>query len=75
MTFVEFITGLGTIIGIFATALFASYRYLVQQMRTDRKFMEDRLTGVLAAYNESQLSNTKALTELITWLRTRNGNK
>ena len=48
---------------------------IVEQLRTDRKFMEDRLTGTLKDYNDATQANTRAQTELITWLKTKNGQR
>lgn len=61
------------IAGVLAVALFFFLRNLVQQMRQDRMFMEDRLTGVIKDYNEAIKAFTEAAVELITWLKTRNG--
>lgn len=51
-------------------------------LREDRKFMEDRLTNILKDYNEalkdtreSIRENTQVNTELITYLKAKNGNK
>ena len=82
MTIIEYIGSIGGIAGVLAFLMFMAYRYLVGQMRDDRKFMEDRLTGVIKDYNDAQkvgqevqLKNTQVLTELITWLKARNGHK
>ena len=68
------------IAALFAICMFLVYRRLVSQMRDDRKYMEDRLTGVITNYHEdskeqaeSKMKNTQVLTELITWLKARNG--
>jgi len=44
-----------------------------ERMREDRKFMEDRLTGLLESDQQSREAHTKVLTELITYLRHKNG--
>ena len=56
-------------------ALAAFIFLLVRQMRQDRKFMEDRLTKIIEADQESRKENTTVMTQLITWLKTKNGNK
>ena len=80
LSFIEYVGGVGGIAGIMAILIFFSYRYLVNQMREDRKFMEDRLSSIIKAYNDSCdkhqeaiVKNTQVLTELITWLKMRNG--
>lgn len=80
MGMIEYIGGIGGIAGVLAVLMFLTYKYLVAQMRQDRQFMEDRLTGIIKEYNSSQQSgqevtvkNTQVLTELITWLKARNG--
>lgn len=45
-----------------------------QQMREDRKFMEDRLTKLLEDDQKTRADHTTALTELITYLKLKNGN-
>jgi len=37
--------------------------------------MEDRLSKMIDAYNQASADNTRVLTELITWLRVKNGNR
>lgn len=68
------------IAAVFAVCMFLVYRRLGSQMRDDRKYMEDRLTQVTKDYNEvvhnhteAKVKNTQALTELITWLKAKNG--
>ena len=80
MSIIEYVGSIGGIAGVLAVLMFLAYRYLVNQMRDDRKFMEDRLTEVIKDYNDAQkagqevqLKNTQVLTELITWLKARNG--
>ena len=38
-------------------------------LREDRKFMEDRLTGILESDRESREASTKAMTELTAYLK------
>ena len=73
MTPLEYIGSIGGIAGVLAFLIFIAYRYLVYQMREDRKFMEDRLTHILDRYDKTASDNTKVLTELITWLKMKNG--
>lgn len=75
MDILQYVGSIGGIAGVLALLMFVMYRYLVSQMRDDRKFMEDRLSGIIESYNEVTSENTKALTELITWLQIRNGKK
>jgi len=70
--------GLGA---VFAGVMVGVYLNTVKQMRLDRKFMEDRLTGLINDYNKAcnattntLLETTKILSELYTWLKARNGN-
>jgi len=73
MSIIEYIGSIGGVAGILAVLMFFAYKHLVNQMRTDRKFMEDRLTGVIDDYNQSTKENTKVLAELFTWLKAKNG--
>jgi len=41
--------------------------------RQDRKYTEERLTKLLEEDQTTRADNTKVLSELITWLRARNG--
>lgn len=68
------------IAGVFAICMFLVYRRVCNQMRDDRKYTEDRLTGVIENYHEdsrehteAKVKNTQVLSELITWLKARNG--
>ena len=73
MSIMEYIGSIGGVAGILAVLMFFAYRHLVNQMRDDRKFMEDRLTQVLNDYNGAFKDNTKILSELYTWLKAKNG--
>jgi len=75
MELVQYIGSIGGIAGVLAFLIFMAYRHLVNQMREDRKFMEDRLSKMIDAYNQASADNTRVLTELITWLRVKNGNR
>ena len=63
--------------GVLALVIFFMYRRMEatyhKQLREDRKFMEDRLTGLLEKDQISREANTKALTELITLVMRLNG--
>ena len=68
------------IAGVLAVIIFVAYRNLVKQQREDRKYIEDRMTGIIDNYHEdskadteSRIENTKIQSELITWLKARNG--
>lgn len=74
MDLLQYIGSLGGIAGVLAFLIFLMYRNLVCQMRDDRKYMEDRLTKIIDGYNEVTVENTRVLTELFTWLKTKNGN-
>jgi len=73
MEIIKYIGSIGGITGILAVLMFLTYRYLVNQMREDRKFMEDRQSKTIQAYNEAITENSKVLSELYTWLRGKNG--
>lgn len=73
MGLLEYIGSIGGIAGVLAVLMFWQYRHLVNQMRVDRKFMEDRLTQVINDYNEAVQANTKISAELFTWLKAKNG--
>ena len=82
MSLVEYIGSIGGAAGVLAFLMWLTIRYLISQVREDRKFMEDRLTNVIKDYNDVCRNNqditvkhTQVLSELITWLRARNGNR
>lgn len=82
MTLIEYAGSLGGIAGVLAVLMFTLMKYLIRQMREDRKFMEDRLTTVIKDYNDTCRANQDALvkhtqiqTELIVWLKAKNGSK
>ena len=75
MTIIEYIGSIGGIAGVLAFLIFLAYRHLVNQMREDRKFMEDRLTKIIEAEQSSRERNTIALTELVSWLKKENGKR
>ena len=82
MGLIEYVGSIGGTAGVLAVLMFLLMKYLIRQMRDDRKFMEDRLTGVIKDYNDVCRANQDALvkhtqiqTELIVWLKAKNGNK
>lgn len=82
MTYLEFLACVGGISGILATMMSLAYRYIDRQIRSDRERMENKLTSVIKDYNSACRDNKRALikhtkiqTELITWLKAKNGNK
>lgn len=75
MDLLQYIGSIGGIAGVLAFLIFLAYRHLVSQMREDRRFMEDRLTDIIHEYNRTTSENTRIQTELITWLKAKNGNR
>jgi len=71
----QYVGSIGGIGGVLALLLWLMVKYLIAQMREDRKFMEDRLTDIINNYNKTISDSTRATTELITWLKTKNGSK
>lgn len=74
MDFLEFIGQIGGIAGVFAVVMFLIYRQ-------DKKDMESRMRDVIKDYNsvcnkhiDTMVKHTQVLTELITWLKHKNGN-
>ena len=81
----ELVTGLG-VGGAIAVVVFFFYRRdrkdaekkcesYADQLRQDRVFMEDRLTGIIKDDRESREKHTEALKELTTTLNRMNGRK
>ncbi len=75
MDIIQYVGSIGGIAGVLAFLIFMAYRHQASQMRIDRKFMEDRLSKIIDAYNECSTNNTRVLAELITWLKAKNGSK
>lgn len=76
LSFIEAIASLG--VGcVLAVIIFVMYRKdrcrSEKQLREDRMFMEDRLTKIIDADQESRQKHTQVLTELITYLKLKNG--
>jgi hypothetical protein len=74
-TILTYIGSIGGVSAVLAYIIFIMYKKLVDVMREDRKFMEDRLTRIIDCYDETAKENTKVLSELITWLKAKNGSK
>lgn len=66
----EMIKGLLELGGLTVLAIIIFLMY-----RRDRLATEKRLTGLLKADQETRAQHTQVLAELITWLRTKNGNR
>lgn len=63
--------------GVLAIIIFLMYRRdrksSEEQLRQDRIFMEDRMNVIINRDQETREANTKATTELTTWLQRQNG--
>ena len=59
--------------GAIAIVVLWMYRQAVKQQREYRRFSEDRIAKLVERDRESRDRHTTALTELITWLKARNG--
>ena len=77
---IEFLQSVGGAWGmgaVFAVILFfvlmRVMKHYTDQMRRDRQFMEDRLTSVIDAFNTVIQENIKIQSEVLTWLKARNG--
>ena len=75
MDILQYVGSIGGIVGVYGYLIFLAYKNTVRQMREDRVYMEDRLSKIIESYNATATENTKVLTELITYLRQKNGNK
>jgi len=75
MDILQYVGSVGGIVGVYGYLIFLAYKNTVKQMREDRRYMEDRLSKIIDSYNAASTENTKVLTELITYLRQKNGNK
>ena len=73
MDWIATVSQIGGIGGVLAVIIFLMYRTQDKQMREDRKYMEDRLNGIINSYNSVISDNNKVLSELITWLKAKNG--
>jgi hypothetical protein len=75
LSFLQWIAGVGGIGAVFAVLMFFVLTRVLKIMREDRKYMEDRLTGVIADYNKAVQESTKIQSELFTYLKAKNGSK
>jgi len=82
LSLIQYVGSTGGVVGVLAVLMFYLMKYLIRQMRDDRKFMEDRLTGIINDYNnvcrgnqDALVRHTQVQTELITWLKAKNGSK
>ena len=75
----ELAASVGGIGGLMAVLCIYIYRRdrkeTLGQMRQDRIFMEDRLSKVIESYNSTVTANTTITTELVVWLKSRNGHR
>ena len=73
----QIVASVGGVGGVFGVIILQMYRKdrkaSEAKIREDRVFMEDRLTNIIKLDQETRENNTKALTELITLLRSLNG--
>ena len=66
--------GVGAFLAVVIAFLaFRFIRATTEKLRDDRKWMEDRLTGLLEKDQETREENTKVLTELVTLISRLNG--
>jgi len=72
--FLQWIGAIGGVGAVFAILMFFVLMKVFKIMREDRKYMEDRLTAIIDAYNKSTQDNTQIQEQVLTWLKARNGN-
>ena len=82
MGFIEYVGSIGGIAGVLAVLMFWALKNLIVQLRIDREYSEARLTKLIEQYDETiekrshaVIGNTQVLSELITWLKAKNGSK
>lgn len=73
--FIQWIGAIGGVGAVFAVLMFFILMKVMKVMRQDRKYMEDRLTDIIDAYNKITQENIKIQTEVLTWLKAKNGSK
>ena len=80
LSIIEYVGSVGGVAGVLAVLVALFCKHLIGQMRDDRKFMEDRMTGLISNYsqicrdnNDATVKHSQIQTELITWLKARNG--
>jgi len=82
MGILEYVGSIGGVGAVFALIIFTIYRQTVKEMREDRRYIEDRMAllvqenfQIREKYIETTNKHTTVLTELIIYLRTKNGSK
>jgi hypothetical protein len=73
MELLQFVGSIGGIAGVLAFLIFKAYNNTINQIREDRRFMENRLTSLLERDLETREENTKTLSELTTLIIRLNG--
>ncbi len=68
--------GVGAVLGLVIFFMYRKDRKSSEaRLREDRKYSEDRLTGLIEADQETRQKHTQVMTELITYLKAKNGGK
>ena len=75
MEFMQWIAGVGGIGAVFGIIMVYILLRVLKIMREDRKYWEERLSKVVDKYDETTSKNTTVLTELIIWLKAKNGGR
>ncbi len=73
--FLQWVGAVGGIGAVFAILMFLVYRQTIKQMRDDRKYWEERLSKIVDKYDDTASKSTTVLTELIVYLRAKNGGR
>ena len=75
--FIDIITagGPSTVLAILAFVILQMHKKGEDMARQDRVFMEDRMTNLLEQDQTTREEHTRVLTELITWLKAKNGSR
>ena len=75
MNLIEYVGSIGGVGAVFGLLFFFAFKKTVEQMREDRKIFEDRLAKLVEADQVTREKHTVVLTELIIYLKMRNGSK
>ena len=82
MSFIEYVGSVGGIAGVLAIVLLWWCKQLITQMKADRDYSETKHQNLIQDYNDAMTERNKVMiqsaqiqTELLTWLKARNGNK
>lgn len=68
--------GVGAVLAVIIFMMYRKDRKASEeQLRQDRKFMEDRMDKIINRDQDTREANTKATAELTTWLQRQNGRK